>query len=371
MEESGNKKTLFEVLNELKEIPFRPNRLGGRMSTNVAFAADVLPMILDTQQRLACKLYPYPHHFQSVTFPSLDETPLAGKLALHRDGKARPALIVVHGIFGSKNNNVFRKVAIKAFRDWDYNVLAIDTRGFGESRLLSEAMATGGWKEGEDVVGAARFLNGFPEVTTVGVTGYSMGATAAMIAAGIDGGRYITGGVIGWNGTSDTRQAIEYISRRPMPWHPFFMTYPVFKACLALKVRDYKDYSGPADFASMFTYACKDCYAVGEEEGFEKASPGSYVANISIPTLHIHAEDDPVVEVSHARANQEKSKDNPNFEVWILRRGGHCAFSAVDNSWYQRVMQKFFAAWAVREQDGYGREMVTPSLHAMSQPSIN
>jgi len=47
---------------------------------------------------------------------------------------------------------------VKAFRDWDYNVLSLDTRVFGESRYMSGAMITGGWKEGEDVVAAARFL---------------------------------------------------------------------------------------------------------------------------------------------------------------------------------------------------------------------
>ncbi|NPV58711.1 MAG: alpha/beta fold hydrolase [Actinobacteria bacterium] len=343
---SGNGKTLSEVMRDLEAIPFRPRPLGGRASTCLGFSADALPMLLDTRRATACKLYPYPHSFRSVTFTSLDGTPLAGKLALHGDGTPRPGLVFCHGVFGSKNQNYIRSVAVKAHREWGYNVLALDTRGFGESRYLSDAMVTGGWKEGEDVIAAARFLGGFAQVTTVGVSGYSMGAAAAMIAAGMDGGEHITGGVLAWNGTSDTRGMIEFISRPPMPWQPFFIAYPLFKACLVLKLSGWKGYEHIRDFTSMFSAACRDYYGVDEDEAYRKASPGSYVHGIRIPTVHIHAQDDPIVPVREAEMNSDAARDNPHFRVWILPRGGHCAFTAVDRAWYEGVLRGFFSAWA-------------------------
>jgi uncharacterized protein len=348
MEQQHNGKSLSEVMRSLREIPYNPKPLGGRTSTSLGFAVDVLPMFLDTHPKTACMLYPYPRFFRPVTFASLDGTPLAGQLALHTDGKARPGLVFCHGVFGSKNQIYIRNIAVKAFRDWDYDVLTLDTRGFGESRYLSDAMVTGGLKEGEDVVSAARFLNTFSQVTTVGVSGYSMGAAAAMIAAGLDGGEYVTGGVLAWNGTSDTRSIINHISKFPMPWQPFFIMYPVFKACLVLKLHGWEGYSGVNDFPKMFTAACEDCYNLDEDDAYRRASPGSYVSSIRIPTVHIHAKDDPVVPVKHAEMNLEKAKGNPSFVVWILKRGGHCAFGAVDRNWYERVLQDFFAAWADR-----------------------
>lgn len=72
---AGNGKTLSEVMRDLEAIPFRPRPLGGRTSTCLGFAADALPMLLDTRRTTACKLYPYPRSFRSVTFPSLDGTP--------------------------------------------------------------------------------------------------------------------------------------------------------------------------------------------------------------------------------------------------------------------------------------------------------
>ncbi|MBC7230945.1 MAG: alpha/beta fold hydrolase [Actinobacteria bacterium] len=336
--------TLDEVMRRLDGIPFRPRPLGGRASTAAGFAADALPMLLDTRRATACRLYPYPRSFRSVTFPSLDGTPLAGRMALHADGRPRPGLVFCHGLFGSKNHNYIRSVAVKAHRDWGYNVLALDTRGFGESRYLSEAMVTGGWKEGEDVVAAARYLGSFSQVTSVGVSGYSMGAAAAMIAAGMDGGEHITGGVLAWNGTSDTRGMIAFISRAPKPWEPFFVAYPLFKACLVLKLSGWRGYENIRDFTSMLSAAC-EYYRLDEEEAYRKASPGSYVAGIRIPTVHIHAQDDPIVPVREAEMNREAAGDNPCFRVWILPRGGHCAFMAVDNAWYEGVLREFFGAW--------------------------
>jgi predicted alpha/beta-fold hydrolase len=347
MAQKDNGKSLSEVMRSLKKIPFEPKPFGGRLSTSIGFTADVLPMLLDTQPATACKLYPYPRTFHPVVFASLDGTPLAGVLALHKDGKPRPGIVFCHGVFGSKNNNYVRSVAVKAFRDWDYNVLALDTRGFGESRYLSNAMVTGGWKEGEDLFAAARFLNTYAAVTTVGVCGYSMGAAAAMIAAGMDGGEFITGGVLAWNGTSDARSIISHIAKFPMPWQPFFLMYPLFKACLVLKLHGWDGYGGSEDFPGMFSSACED-YCVNEDDTYLKSSPASYVANIHIPTVHIHAKDDPIVPVSQAEENREKAKGNPYFEVWILDRGGHCAFMAVDRKWYERVLREFFDTWAKR-----------------------
>ncbi len=354
-------KNLSDVMRELETLPFQPKRMGGRLSTSIGFAPEVLPMLLDTQRKFAGKLYPYPPFFHSVTFPSLDDTPIAGKLALHPDGKPRPGLIFCHGIFNSKNNNFIRSIAIKAFKRWDYNVLTLDMRSFGESRLLSEAMVTGGWKEGEDIIGAARYLNSFPEVTTVGVSAYSMGAAASIVAAGLDQGEYITGGVLAWNAFSDTRHMINHISKAPKPWEPYFVAYPVFKACLILKMRDWEGYT-TSNFSEVFSIACEDCYFIDEDEAYAKSSPSSYVASIAIPTLHIHAEDDVVIPVSEARANLEKSMDNPNFKVWILKRGGHCSFKTVNKSWYERVLQDFFGAWAIRqEQDSPKEEAAIPA----------
>jgi len=349
-----SEKNLSDVMQELKALPFNPRPLGGRMSTLLGFIPDALPMLLDTKKKSACWLYPYPRSFKSITFPSLDGTTLAGKLALHDDRRARPGLVFCHGIFGSKNQNYIRSVALKAFRDWDYNVLALDTRGFGESQRLSDAQMTGCWKESEDIIGAAKTLGSYPEVTTVGVCGYSLGAGAAMIAASKDGGEFITGGVMAWNGLADQKRMIEYIDKFPMPWQPFYFNYPVFKACLILKLREAGGgYAHLHRFKEAFAHTCSNEYCLPEEEVLRFGSPKNYVAEIKIPTVHVHAEDDPVIPVREAEENRAVARDNPDFDVWILKRGGHIMFPMVDKVWYHQVLQGFFGAWALRESSDY------------------
>ncbi len=348
--DEGNRKSLSEVMHKLKEIPYKPKPIGGRMSTSLGSWTDVIPMFLDTQRKTSGFLYPYPRSFQSVTFPSHDDTPLAGKMALHKDGKARPGLVFCPGIFGSKSHNLVRKVAIKAFKHWDYNVLAIDPRGSGESRRLSDAEATGGWKEAEDIIGAARYLGSFAEVTTVGVSAYSMGGASALIASAVDGGEFITGGVIAWNGYADAKRMVDFISKPPKFWQPFYLVYPVFKTCLELskRARGKSVNAQVRDFADFISYACSGYYCMPEDEVYYKSSPKNYLDDIKIPTLHIHSKDDPVIPVLEAEENLRLSADNPNVDVWIVKRGGHCTFDTVDKNWYETVLQDFFAAWAVR-----------------------
>jgi pimeloyl-ACP methyl ester carboxylesterase len=346
---SDSGKSMTDLMSDLKAIPFKPRPLGGRTSTALVGLLDVLPMVLDTQSRTAGKIYPYPNTFKSVTFPSLDDTPLAGKLAVHHDGKPRPGIVFCHGLLGNKNQTLIRNVAIKAFRDWDFNVLALDLRIFGESRLLSEALPTGGWKEAEDIIGAARLLGSFSEVTTVGVSGYSMGAGSTMVAAGMDSGEFITGGVMAWNGYSDTRRMVAHITRVPMPWEPFMVAYPLFQTLFLLKRHDLgKEYSHIKNFGQIYSHACSEQYCLTEDEVFTRSSPMNYLDKVQIPTLHVHAEDDPIVPVREAEDNARIAKDNPNAEVWILNRGGHCAWTFVDGAWYGRVLRDFFNAWGLR-----------------------
>jgi len=341
-------KDMSQVMQELKSIPFKPRLpFGGRVSTTVGWAFDVTPMLLDTWKKTAGLLYPYPSYFKPVIFSSLDGTPLSGELALHNDGKARPGLVFCHGLLGSKNQNCIRKVSIAAYRKWGYNVLALDLRTFGQSRNLSGALPTGGKKEGEDIIAAARFLGSFAEVTTVGVSGYSMGAASTLVASGMDRGESITGGALAWSGFSDTRRMIEFISKFPLPWQPYALVYPIFTICFKLKMLDFQ-LKGFKDFVDFFRYSSEEYYGVPEAEGYALASPMNYLDKIETPTIHIHAEDDPVVPVLEAEDNLAQAASNSNLDVWILPKGGHCSFGAVDPSWYENVLRAFFDAWAER-----------------------
>ena len=71
-----------------------------------------------------------------------------------RRPRARPGLIVVHGLFSSRRFDYVRQIAVRAYYEWGFNVLALDLRSFGLTNLTSQAPTTVGWKEGEDIVAA-------------------------------------------------------------------------------------------------------------------------------------------------------------------------------------------------------------------------
>ncbi len=345
--ETRSGKDLAGVMAELKSIPFK-NRLplGGRVSTFVGFAPDGLLLLLDSRRNTAGIIYPYPPSFRPVNFPSLDGTPLVGRLGLHRDGRPRPGLVLCHGVFGSKNESYILRLALKAHRHWGFNVLGIDLRGFGRSARFSDALPTGGWKEGEDLIAAARFLGSFKEVTTVGLSGYSLGGGSTLAAVGMDQGEFINGGAMAWSGFSDTRRMMDHISRVPMPWDPYMLAFPLFQTCFVLKTRDF-GLRGIKTFGDLIRLS-SERYGVSEDELYDRASPMNHLGNIRTPTVHIHAQDDPVVPVLEAEDNVRIGAGNPDFAVWIVPKGGHITFSAVDPHWYDSVLRTFFDTWAER-----------------------
>ncbi len=221
-------KSVREMGEMLREIPFRPRR-PYLLALADAYAPDFSRISMDLAGSRPEGPHPYPDIFEKVVFPSLDDTPLVGVLGLHRDGVRRPGVVFCHGFHGSKNKNYIMEAALKAFSEWDYNVLALDLRDFGESRDLSHAPSTGGWKEGQDVLGACRFLGQKDEVTSVAAVGYSLGASAVLNAAHQDElYSYITGGVLAWSGFASMEAIMSRFSRRPPLSDPFFPYYAVF-----------------------------------------------------------------------------------------------------------------------------------------------
>jgi dipeptidyl aminopeptidase/acylaminoacyl peptidase len=62
--------------------------------------------------------------------------------------------------------------------------------------------------------------------------------------------------------------------------------------------------------------------------------------------LILHAEDDPIVPVEHARMLEEAVEGSDRVHVWIVPGGGHAAFDMLDRRWTYAVYRRFFEALA-------------------------
>jgi predicted alpha/beta-fold hydrolase len=136
----------------------------------------------------------YPPPFTTTRFSSDDSTPLVGLLGVHRDGKARPGVVLVPGFSQTKDQKYIVELADLLLRN-GWHVLAIDLRGHGESRALSPALITGGWKETLDIQGAVRFLRETSQASSVAVIGFSNGGRSLVKAMANKDGQDIAAGI--------------------------------------------------------------------------------------------------------------------------------------------------------------------------------
>jgi hypothetical protein len=145
---------------------------------------DWAPFVLAQHRHTVGWGYSYPSQFRHDYFEGADGERVAAMVALHEEN--RPGLIVVHGLFSNRLFDYVREIAVRAYFDWGFNVAAVDLRSFGVTDLLSHAPSTAGWKEGEDMIFAARHLKRLGS-TSVGALGISHGASSVLNAAHLTG----------------------------------------------------------------------------------------------------------------------------------------------------------------------------------------
>lgn len=337
-------KTMSELMGMLEAIPFRRG-----VPLAVAFAVytllDVIPMLLNTGGPSAGFVYPYPDVFEPVMLESQDGTPLYGMLAMQQGESRLPALVFVHGLFGSKNSFNMLTLATRAYYDWGFHVLALDLRNHGDSARFSEAPTSWGFRESDDILAAAEYLDSLEWVSTVGVCGGSMGASSSLLAAGrsrLDGP--LAGGVLSINGYADADRITRYISTREPGSVESFLNWLFFCGMLAAKTL----LCGPRLLGSIREYTrqvASQYYEITEEELYKKASPVNSIGDIEVPCLILHSLDDNVVPVAEADDLVAAAKDNPMVGSLIVPRGGHGMYQFTNPRWFYESVRTFFSYW--------------------------
>jgi predicted alpha/beta-fold hydrolase len=339
---------LDSVLAELKAIPS-----GLHPSRNALLKkglADITMFFLAQKRQTLNLGYAYPSQFEYHYFEGADGERIAAEVGLHDE--PRPGLVVVHGLLSTRHFDYVRQIAVRAYYEWGFNVAAIDLRSFGLTEMMSYPAATGGWKEGEDIVAAARYLKSLGS-TSVGALGISLGASSVMNASHPRGAELLDGGILAICGPADVRVAVEYIDREVPPGHPFWPTSKLFEALLVSKVRNLGWPSEVADFRTLMELVVAPRYGVSVDEIYERSSAKNHIARARVPVLILHSEDDEVVPVEHARMLERAAAGVDNVRFWIVPGGGHAAFDAIDSRWTYAVYRTFFerlATYAVAEE---------------------
>ncbi len=338
-------RSLNAVVDELQAMP---HRLRPTWWATLRKNMPDVSLFMFTQKRETVNFgYAYPRQFEHHCFSGGDGEQLAAAVATHDE--PRPGLVVVHGILSSRLFDYVREIGVRAYFDWGFNVAVIDLRSFGLSELLTPAPNTGGWKEGEDVLGAAKFLKELGS-TSVGALGISLGGSAVMNACHHEEAEEVLdGGILSICGPADARKEAAYLDKKLPIRDPFYIFSRGFDSMLVSKVRNLGWPSKVADFQALMDVVVSPHYGLSTDEIYERSSAVNHIADARVPVLILHAEDDPIVPVEHARMLEEAAAGNDRVRVWIVPGGGHAAFDVVDRRWTYAVYRQYFEGLATYE----------------------
>jgi predicted alpha/beta-fold hydrolase len=335
----------------LAELRAMPNRLGPSRTAELRKGLlDWAPFVLAQQAQGATFGYSYPSQFRNDYYEGADGERISVTVALHQ--RPRPGLVVVHGLFSNRLFDYVREIAVRAYYEWGFNVAAVDLRSFGVTDLLSHAPSTAGWKEGEDMVFAARHLKRLGS-TSVGALGISLGASSVLNAAHLPGAEVaLDGGILAICGPADTRRAAERLSRKVPRSHPAYAINRMFLAMLRSRVRAGRWPEEIDTLVEPIEAIAAPYYGVSAEEIWERSSARNHIAGARVPVLALHSEDDMIIPVEHARILDEAKGDTDLVRVWIVPGGAHAAFDVLDRHWTYTVYRSFFERWADYDRAG-------------------
>jgi predicted alpha/beta-fold hydrolase len=355
-------RSMDALMDELEAIPHRlqpsawgETRKGLRDLTSFALA--------QTRQGLDVG-YSYPAQFNDEWFIGADGEHIGASVAVHPE--PRPGLIVVHGLFSSRRFDYVREIAVRAFYEWGFNVCAIDLRSFGASAYLSRAPSTAGWKEGEDVVCAARFLKG-AGATTVGALGISLGGSSVLGACHLEGAEEaLDGGVIAIAAPADTHYMVRRISR-PRRRDRAYDPMAGLQAMLRSRIHASRWPVDFENFADPIEQLAAPYYGVEPAVIWERSSARNTISGARVPVLVLHSADDWLVPVGQAETLREAAAGNELVRVWTVAAGGHGAADAIDERWAYAVYRRFFERWAGYPDREAGEVVYSPAIDGKVQ----
>lgn len=265
----------------------------------------------------------------------------------------RPLVVLVHGIGGSTESRYVVRSAV-AFRRSGYHVVRLNLRGAGASISDVTTLYHAGLSSDLDRV--LSFFAGDPRVSGIFVVGFSGGGSLALKLAG-EWGANVPSSIVAFASLS---APLDYpaVSRwmdapRQLPYR-----FHVLRG-LSRGAREYakhhraRAHYRPEDVKRLSSFRHYDGSIIVPMHGFssvdayyEAASSGPWIHRVAVPTLLMHAEDDPMVP-SHS-VGPWLSRASSAIEIEWSRHGGHIGWisgldepSFVPNFPIRRVLSFF------------------------------
>lgn len=318
--EHAAREFLARVSSIFADKPFIPHRFfsGGHAQTLVAYA------------------WPRRSGLQAQDQERLFEIGPDVKLLAHcrwqTETKASPTLVLWHGMEGSTESVYMLAIAKKAFRE-GFNVVRVNLRNCGGTEHLTPTLYHGGLSE--DVRAVTSQLIEHDGLQRIFMIGYSLGGNLVLKLAGeyADNPPPEVLGICAVSPSVDLSASATEIRRRSNWIYQRDFLRRLRKRIYVKKklypdlydISKLKSVRTIRDFDDSFTAGAHGFS--GADEYYQKSSSIRVIESIRIPTLIIHAKDDPFI--PFAPLQSPALTDNPYILFVATERGGHVAFVGV------------------------------------------
>ena len=261
----------------------------------------------------------------------------------------RMTLLLLHGLEGSSQSQYMLGNADKAWRA-GWNVIRMNMRNCGGTEILSPTLYHSGLSG--DLRAVAEFFADRFGLGQMAWAGYSMGGNMVLKAAGEygDAAPAWLRAVVGVSPVLDLQpsaDALHDARNRIYEWN-------FLRNMLARYRRKAELLPGHFSLAnckrvhSIRTYdeyiVAPNCGFLGADDYYHRAASARVIDRIAVPTLILHALDDPFIRI--LPETLEKIEANPHIAFVETKHGGHCGFLAAatereDGYWAETTLQNF------------------------------
>ncbi|HYP01782.1 MAG TPA: alpha/beta fold hydrolase [Pyrinomonadaceae bacterium] len=247
----------------------------------------------------------------------------------HADRRAHPTLLLVHGLEGSSESIYMLGTALKAHRA-GFNVLRLNIRTCGNTLHLTETLYNSGMSQ--DLRAVIAELMERDELTEIFLGGFSLGGNMSLKLAGEYGAEFPRAlkGVCAVSPSVELAASAERIEQRANWIYQRKFIYSL-KRRMREAARLYPERYDASELRLVSTLRQFDERYTAPHGGFRDAadyyarsSSLPLLASIKIPTLIIHAEDDPFIPFDSLRHPSVEA--NPNLILLAPEHGGHVGF---------------------------------------------
>lgn len=264
------------------------------------------------------------------------------------EAEKRPAIIIVHGLEGSSLSQYVIGTAAKGWAA-GMSIVRMNMRTCGGTERLTPTLYHSGLSS--DVGAVLRGIVEQKNIRRVGLVGYSMGGNLVLKLAGELGSNApeelkAVAAISPAADLAASADAMHDWSNRVYEWKFLLSLMRRFKRKSVLFPDVYKKAArwpgSIREFDDIVT--APYCGFSSADDYYHRAAAARVIDKITVPTLVVHAADDPFIRL--LPETREKMQANPHITFLETAHGGHCAFLAqpngYDGRWAERQIIHFF-----------------------------